>query len=220
MSPKYLAELSESARAQLRPWLTPWRVNKGETVFVQGQPVNTLYMVDKGSVRCEVAHADGRCIIVGFGQPGRCFGDVEVFDEVAALSTAKANSTVTGWTMEARHAFEALGAVPEFARLMTRTLARVGRIHHQMYQYALLREPHERLAMTLLSLSRNHAERDGEEQVLIRITQDLLSQVLGISRQCVSKHIRQWADDGWLTVTYGGIRLLDPQALGALLPPA
>jgi CRP/FNR family cyclic AMP-dependent transcriptional regulator len=218
MTPKYLAELSEHAQAQLRPRLTPWRLGKDETVFVQGERVNKLYMLDSGSVRCEVTHADGRSIIVGFGQPGRCFGDVETFDDIPALSTATSNSAITGWTMDAPHAFEALSTVPEFARLMTRTLARVGRIHHQMYQYALLREPHERLAITLLSMSRNHAEREGDEQVLVRVTQDMLSRIVGVSRQCVSKHLRRWADLGWIDIQYGGIRVSNSGSLMQLLP--
>ncbi|MDO9234662.1 MAG: Crp/Fnr family transcriptional regulator [Aquabacterium sp.] len=218
LSPLYLADLPATSLAQISPLLEPWSVRKGDTVFRQGEPVNTLYMIDTGSVRCEVTWPDGRQMIVGFGQAGRCIGDVEVFDGVAALSTAVAHAAATGWTMSSERAFEALAGVPGFAKLMTKALARVGRIHHQMYQYALLKEPHERLAMSLLSMSRNHAEHDKAEHNTIHITQDMLSQVVGLSRQCVSKHLRQWETAGWLSIQYGNIRILDRAAIATVLP--
>jgi len=74
-----------------------------------------------------------------------------------------------------------------------------------------LSNPDLRVARNLAALF-NPALFPGVGQVL-RITQQELAYLVGLSRQRVNEALTTLADKGWIRVEYGGLRVLDLQAL-------
>jgi CRP-like cAMP-binding protein len=82
----------------------------------------------------------------------------------------------------------------------------------------LLMTPQVRLVVALLSMSRRGVADGAQLSEFIQTTQVMLAQMLGTTRQCVSKHLRQWEAAGWITIQYGGIQVEDRAAIADLLP--
>lgn len=216
--PRFIADLPEQELKVLCARISPWKARKGSTVHAEGEAVQALYMLDAGRMQFEVHALDGRKLVLGFVGEGRSFGELEVVEGGPALAAAVVNQAASGWRLSVPDFHAVLPHTPHFAALMLRTTARNARIHHLLYRHSLLMSPDERLALALLSM-RRHGQTDAPpEHEVIQTTQDMLAQMLGTTRQCVGKHLKQWEAAGWITIKYGGITLLDGEAIAALLP--
>jgi CRP/FNR family cyclic AMP-dependent transcriptional regulator len=78
-------------------------------------------------------------------------------------------------------------------------------------------DPDARVANHLLALF-NPALCPGVDE-LLRITQQELAYLVGLSRQRVNKALRDLERRGVVRVEYGGVRLLDRESLRAAWPP-
>ena len=69
----------------------------------------------------------------------------------------------------------------------------------------------QRLARQLLSA---HEMSSGDDASAgLRVSQEALGQMLGVSRQSVNRQLKQWESEGLLSLSYGRIRLLDVDAV-------
>ena len=188
-------------------FLHQWDAAPGKVLFQQGDIVQGLYFIEAGSVICDSTLPDGRHMTLGFALPGGVFGDFEVFGSIPAQCSATVYSAVTGWYMPAVHALAALAQVPGYAKLITESMARAASTFQVAYMQTVLREPHELIAQALLS----------SKQPLQQLSQATLASVLGLTRQCVNKHLRQWEASGWVKIDYAGVRVIDREAIKQLL---
>ena len=72
-----------------------------------------------------------------------------------------------------------------------------------------------RLVTTLFDLAEAQGTA-GMARPWIAITQKELGHMVGLSRESTNKHLRDWAEAGWIGLDRGGCRLLNPAALRAL----
>jgi CRP/FNR family transcriptional regulator, cyclic AMP receptor protein len=66
------------------------------------------------------------------------------------------------------------------------------------------------LAKVLLRLA---DEAEGTSPHKISITQREISQMIGVSRESINKHLRSWAQANWVVLKRGTIMVLQPDAL-------
>jgi CRP-like cAMP-binding protein len=219
-SPRLLSLLPSASKDQLMGLMSPWRAPKGAVIFHQGEPMHALIWLVEGYVRHEFTLADGRHMIHGFNRPGESIGDLEIFAGTPAHCTAIAQTRATGWRMETHLVLDALHSVPGFAPLMLTHMARFAQLNRRLYELASLRTPPERLAALLLWLSARHGECQSDPaHPLLQISQSTMARMLALTRQCVSKHLGQWAQDGLIELRPRGVNILDRQALSALITP-
>lgn len=196
--------------------MSPWRAPKGARIFSQGEPMHALFFLNEGFIRHEFTLNDGRDMVHGFNRPGDTMGDLEIFAGTPAQCTAIAQTSVTGWRMETHKVIDALDAVPGFSRLMLEHMARFAHLNRRLYEFATLRSTQERLALLLLWLSARPGETDEGAHPLLQISQTTMARMLALTRQCVSKHLGQWAADGLIEIRPRGVCVLNRDALSAL----
>lgn len=212
---RYLASLPSSSQALLMAQVEPWQAAPGECIFRHQGAVPALWMIDQGQVRFQFDTPAGRTIITGLAAAGHCFGDVEITEGFSALSDAVAVSACKGWRLPRAAVLQAMDQVPGFARLLVTGLARSLRLRHQLHLHTLLQPADQRLALALLNLAQPAS--DGSEKMLVPLTQDVLTEFTGTSRQFVSKHITLWAERGWIATGYRSLEILAPERLRELL---
>ena len=197
--------------------MSPWRAPKGARVFHQGEPMHALFFLSEGFIRHEFSLDDGRDMIHGFNRPGDTMGDLEIFAGTPAQCTAIAHTSVSGWRMETHKVIDALDAVPGFSRLMLEQMARFAHLNRRLYEFSMLRSTQERLAVLLLWLSARPGEPDEDSHPLLHISQATMARMLALTRQCVSKHLGQWAAEGVIEIRPRGVCVLNRAALLALV---
>ena len=189
---------------------------KGETIFFPGEATNALFILNEGLVKLSSTDEAGEETVLRIFSLGEVFGEILLgVKKRLFAATALTDCEVT---VIPRQSFERLLAtIPRlgvnFASLLSIRLAeaeaRIGEFSHTSAS--------ERLERVLLNLSRAHGtETRRGRRIDIRLTHQLLADIIGASRETVSRHLTRLEDQGALKRV--GRRLaVDPETLESLL---
>ena len=86
------AELSDDELSKVARLLKEQKVRENETVFNQGDPGDSLYVVLQGRVRIGTSDNFGRERVLAFYGPGEFFGDMAVLTGAPRSATAMAST--------------------------------------------------------------------------------------------------------------------------------
>jgi len=192
----------------------------GQALFSRGDPFEGLYCVLSGTVQVDVVSAAGKAALLSLLEPGAWFGEICLFDRLERTHDAHAASAATVMLVPRDKLLHRLQAHPEWWPEFGRLLAAKTRQAFRYVEEAQLLPPLARTARRLAALAQGHAGTAREAQqtgpYTVRIPQEQLAQMLGLSRQTVNQALRDLEARGLLRLHYAGIELLDPAALAAL----
>jgi CRP/FNR family transcriptional regulator, cyclic AMP receptor protein len=187
---------------------------KGETVFVEGEQGDTLFIVETGKVKIGRRAADGRENMLSVMGPSDMFGELSLFDPGPRTATATvltdarlaslAHSQLKPWIKDR----------PEIAEQLLRVLARRLRRTNDALADLIFTDVPGRVAKALLGLADRfgHPEGDGV-RVHHDLTQEELAQLVGASRETVNKALADFASRGWMRVDSRAVTILDAERL-------
>ena len=187
---------------------------RGETVFLEGEQGDTLYIVLTGKVKIGRRATDGRENMLSVMGPSDMFGELSLFDPGPRTATA---TVVT----EARLASLAHASLkpwitdrPEIAEQLLRVLARRLRRTNDALADLIFTDVPGRVAKQLLALSERFGstEPDGI-RVHHDLTQEELAQLVGASRETVNKALADFAQRGGVRVDSRALTILDGERL-------
>jgi CRP-like cAMP-binding protein len=195
-----LRELERYCRASAR--------RRGVTVFRQGEPADSFYLVAEGSVELR-ARPPGRRVYrtVEVVRPTCSFGDEALFGPARYLAGAR-TLEATKLLMLSRPAFDRLaGAHPAIASGVLRSAGAC--LIQTVRRSAILTQSPADVAMRMLlvELSSSRSRPDGRLHSL-RITHAQLAGVLHLSRETVSRMLGQLEEQGQVELGRGIIRVL------------
>jgi hypothetical protein len=101
---------------------------------------------------------------------------------------------------------------PDLAMLMLKYLARTVRVLSTQVDEMAFRPADQRIARHLLSLV-------PDTKGSLRCTQDEIAASVSVSRITVSRVLNEFVRAGWVKTAYGGLTVLDPDALRQLCQP-
>jgi CRP/FNR family transcriptional regulator, cyclic AMP receptor protein len=185
-------------------------VPAGTVVFRKDDPGDGLYGVLAGTVLIVAESAEGKELILNRHDAGEFFGEVALLDgegRSAGATTRDASDLV----FLARAEFLAfLGQRPEaMLRIMALLCARLRRATSLVEDSAFLNVS-SRLAKQLIALI------DGGAPTL-RLSQKELAQMLGVSREFVSKQLAVWREAGIVELGRRHLKVRDERALEQLI---
>lgn len=187
------------------------RFNKGDVIYSEGRVHNSLWQVQRGSVRVTNETAEGKEVVFVIFSQGDCFGELTLLDGLPASNTATAQDQVELMEL-AKADFDALYLeYPVIANQLTRLLC--ARVRHLMHFYAdaALRPLEQRMASRVLYLSSERIEANVNEE--LQFTQQELANMLGATRQAVSKVLNSWREQNLIALQYGKITVLSTSGL-------
>ena len=207
----WLQVLNDGERAQVLPDLRVVQVGPGELLCRMGRAPTFWFGVIDGLLKMSSTSAVGMPITFTGVPPGGWFGEGTVLKREAYRYNIEAlrRSTVAGISVSM---FDWLSerSIP-FNRFITHQL------NERLGQFIAAREidrmndPDARVARSLASLF-HPVLYPGVGQIL-RITQQELAYLVGLSRQRVNQALRTLQTAGVIRVEYGGLRVLNLDAL-------
>lgn len=208
------AELSPAALEELCRYARPVRFSRGETVFLKGDPGNSLFVVVDGAVRASTVSAEGRTALLNLIGRGEIFGEIAVLDGLPRTTDAIANTDCVLLAIDRRDLHGFLRAQPDVTlKFIALLCARLRWTSEQVEQVMLQTMP-ARLANTIVRLA---AKRDsGDKRHRIEMTQQQVSEMAGMSRESVNKLLAVWADEGWVRLGPGLLHVERIDALRAI----
>jgi CRP-like cAMP-binding protein len=192
-APAVAAEILDAAAVR--------KLEAGELLFHQGEPVEALYVVEAGRLKLAQVTPDGAEVVVGTVGPGSILAGVAVLEQrilpVSAISVS--SSRVLVWLrprileLAVRHPLLRMNVVNFIADRMQQSLRRIRELATEHVD--------QRVARALLSLVRETG-RAVENGTLIDqpLSRQELAELAGTSMYTASRLLARWAREGTLDV--------------------
>src|SRR6266550_4176 len=211
----YFCDLEPEAFDQLCRYAKHSTLKRGATIFSKGDPGNSLFAVMSGTVKISVSSPDGRSAIFNLIGPGEIFGDIALLDGLARTADATANTNCEVFVIDRREFIPFVRSQPTVAMKLIELLCTRLRWTSDQVEQVILQNLPGRLASALLRLTEKHKlEPQGRT---IAITQQEISEMVGMTRESINKQLRSWAARNWVRLEHGAIVVLKPEALQALV---
>jgi len=162
---------------------------RGTSIYPQGTHRGSVFVVLSGAVSVSIGMPHGEQILCAFYPPGAMFGFPIVEAERPRLSAANAFTTATLAVVPRREFERIIGGLPPATviRFFNRVLERQARFAMRLVHCVAL-DLRGRLALTLLDLAYTFGvSEDGGVRVNLPITHENLAEMVGASRERVSK---------------------------------
>ncbi|HJP68063.1 MAG TPA: Crp/Fnr family transcriptional regulator [Sphingomicrobium sp.] len=211
----YFADLEPEAFDQLCRYAKHVTLKRGATIASKGDPGNSLFAVITGTVKISVSSPDGRNAILNMIGPGEIFGEVALLDGLSRTADATANTNCELFIIDRRDFIPFVRSQPALAMKLIELLCARLRWTSDQVEQVILQDLPGRLAGALLRLTERHKETPGGRT--IAITQQEISEMVGMTRESINKQLRAWAGRGWVRLEHGAIVVLKSEPLQALV---
>jgi CRP-like cAMP-binding protein len=205
------SDLDAEAFEQLGRYVKPATFKRGATIFSKGDPGSSLIAVISGTVKISVSSPDGRSAILNLIGPGEIVGEVAVLDGQARTADATANSNCEIFVIDRREFLPFVRSQPALAMKFIELLCTRLRWTSDQVEQVILQDLPGRLASALIRLTERH--KAAKDNRTIAVTQQEISEMVGMSRESINKQLRAWAMRNWVRLEHGAIVVLDLEPL-------
>jgi len=206
-------ELDDGARLAMAGRAGRRVVEKGQVIFWQDEPGESMFVLLEGAVKLVVRSKDGELVELVRHNPPAPFGELAVLDGGPRSATAEAVERSTLLVVTRDHLLWLLRSDEKVAGALLRWLGTmVRRTTQQVTDLAFL-SLQGRVAAKLLALA-GPAEQGAARTP--RVTQVELATMVGGARQSVNQALRSLEARGYIRVAGRTVEILEPQQLRRL----
>jgi len=207
-------DLDPEALDQLCRYVKHTTLKRGATIFSKGDPGNSLFAVISGTVKMSVSSAEGRSAIFNLIGAGEIFGEIALLDGLARTADATANTNCEVFVIDRREFLPFVRSQPALAMKFIELLCMRLRWTSDQVEQVILQDLPGRLASALIRLTEKHKLEPAGRT--IAVTQQEISEMVGMTRESINKQLRVWAARNWVRLEHGAIVVLDAEPLQAL----
>ncbi len=208
-------ELEAGARERLLADAKRTSVSRGDFVYTPGDSADAVWVVDSGRVKIVRTSANGSESIVGIRNPGDVFGEVTwMAPDRRRTTSAIVLDPGDVCRLDASTFDRRLRADSVLATAFARGIAlRLAILERELTELAGKSVP-GRLVDVLGRLASEHgvSEGDGTVRIALSLTHKDLADLIGTSRETLTKELSVLADVGLVRVAHRTIVLVQPRA--------
>jgi CRP/FNR family transcriptional regulator len=208
------AELSEVAQL-----VTVKRFGKHQTIFREGDPGQTFYLVLSGSVAIVRIGVDGRETILSILKERDFFGEMSIFDTAVRAAGVRTLTDVVVGVVEREDFLALIDRSPRICRLLVIALSERLRAANKLISATSSQDIRSRLASLLLNLMQNFGESTAlGTKISLRLTNQEMANMIGTTRETVNRTLNRLWDEHLIDMRTAHVIVLDPEKLQAMVP--
>ncbi len=203
-----LGVLEESDRRYLAERSRRKRIDKGQILFLEGDPSDSILVLVSGRMKVLAYSADGSEFIVNTVLPGETMGEVGVLSGGPRSATIQATEPSVVLSLPGSVIIDLISERPVLALALLQRLSQMVRRITGVATDLVFLDLRQRVAKYLLQqVPAEHRPVGGN------ITQSQLAANIGASRQRVNACLREFHKQGWISMQSRGLHILDREAL-------
>jgi CRP-like cAMP-binding protein len=182
---------------------------RGSVILFENDPGDSLFVVRQGRVKVVLIGEDGREVILGVLGVSDHFGELSLIDDRPRSAHVIAMDDSHLLVLRREDFRKRVEASPAVAwALLSELSRRLRRADEKIGGLVLLDVP-GRIARLLLDL----ADESGGSTIEKRLTHQTIAQMIGASRETVSRAMKDFQEANWVTIERRRITLADRPAL-------
>jgi CRP/FNR family transcriptional regulator, cyclic AMP receptor protein len=190
----FLSTIGEGRKAMLFP--------KKQTVFVQGNPADSIFYLQTGKLRLTVVSKTGKEATIGILSEGSFFGEGSLAGQPLRMGTATAMTDCAVLRIEKGAMVDTLHRESTLSDLFVAYLLTRNIKYEEDLVDQLFNSSEKRLARVLLMLA--HFGKEGiSESVIPKLSQETLAEMVGTTRSRVSFFMNRFRKLGFINYTGG-----------------
>ncbi|MEE2790454.1 MAG: Crp/Fnr family transcriptional regulator [Acidobacteriota bacterium] len=205
----FFGELDEEALATLESGMGLRKFRRGQPIFSQGDPGDSLFLVASGRVKLFIESTDGEQLTILFCDSGSCFGEMAVLDGKVRSASAEAVEPTETWIVTRNTFLDLMRRAPDIAiAVITFLCSKLRGDLDRMEEFIFL-DTYDRVGRQLLRM----ATKDPSGDYSVQITQDELARLVGNSREQVNRVLADLSSLGHVSIGRGCLKIARPDAL-------
>ena len=208
---RLLGTLDPDDRARLAERCVRHRFEKGQTVYFEGDPAESMLVLTSGRLKVSTYSSEGDELVLSMVDPGETIGELGMLSQVPRSATVTAIEPSSAVTLSRSVVMELVERRPALAMAMLRQLADMVRRVTGVAADLVFLDLGQRVAKYLL-------EHAGLPPAELRITQTELASAIGASRQRVNACLQDFQRRHWISVAPKSVRIDDASGLKSMLP--
>jgi CRP/FNR family cyclic AMP-dependent transcriptional regulator len=207
-----LAGLSDADRRAVAARMVRRSFRKGETLFHEGDPGDSLHLIEKGRIAIRPSTPLGEVVTLAILGPGESFGEQALLaPDAKRTASAVALEAVETRVLYRRDVNDLRATQPSIDRFLVVLLAGQVRRLSQRVLEALYYPADRRVVRRLAELAELYD--DGAVPIVIGLRQDDLATMAGTTRSTTNRVLQQLVDAGVVGLGRGRLEVLDLVAL-------
>jgi CRP/FNR family cyclic AMP-dependent transcriptional regulator len=183
-------------------------------IFQKGDPGSSMMAVIRGKVKICTQSIDGKELVLNLINRGGLFGEIALLDGEPRTADAVALEETDLLVLERARFQPFLSERPDLALRLISVLCKRLRQTSEHLEDTMFFEAPSRLARSLLRLAEAFGKvEDGGTRLDIKLSQQQLGNLVGVSRESVNKQLGEWQRGGLIDFAGGIITLRDRRAI-------
>ncbi|MFC7687440.1 Crp/Fnr family transcriptional regulator [Ureibacillus sp. GCM10028918] len=186
-------------------------INKGQVIYQTGDPINSVYFLNKGLIKLAEDGEDGQPVTIVLLQEGEMFGFLDRlnnYSEHTQYAVALTDSSLLAYPIDV--VLKHLDKLSAIERALFFSLVRqLAETKQLVYVHSKMTVP-ERISWFLIKLAKME---NGIATISMPLTHEEISYMVGCSRQKVTTYLSKWKKEGTIQYDRGFIQLIDVDKL-------
>lgn len=205
-----LSVLSPEQRVELAQRMRPRRFNTDQTIFMQGDEGDCMYLLLEGTIKVVSETPSGREVTLTLLSAGSFFGDMALLDGEPRSASTYAVEPCQALVLHRQDFYRFLDQTPGAARALLGFLSQRLRQANSRIQDLALLTARQRLAAVLCDLARRQGTPVEDGVLLPRsVSHRVLAGLLGTTRETITRMAAEFRNEGALEQVGRQLKVLD-----------
>ena len=179
---------------------------KNAIIINEGDETDSLYLILSGKVKVVLSDEDGKEVIISILEPGAYFGELSLIDDEPRSARVVTMADCQFSIIHKSDFNSVLENNPALVINLLKGLTKRLRDANKNIESLALMDVYGRVARTLLQF----AEEEGDKRIIKeKLTQKDIANMVGASREMVSRIFKDLTTGGYITVESGKITIND-----------
>jgi CRP/FNR family cyclic AMP-dependent transcriptional regulator len=203
--------LADSELTEIAEIATRHSYPKSSIIINEGDETDSLYLILSGKVKIVLSDEDGKEVIISILEPGDYFGELSLIDSEPRSARVVTMADCQFSIIHKSDFNKVLDNNPGLVRNLLSGLTKRLRAANKNIESLALMDVYGRVARTLLQFAE---DENGKKVITEKLTQKDIANMVGASREMVSRIFKDLTTGGYITVKSGRITINDKLPAG------
>ncbi len=190
----------------------------GTTIFMRGDPGDTLYVIEEGRVEISLTSLGGRRSVLNHMGPGEILGEIALLDNGTRSADAVAGTKLRMLALSRATIVRFLTSRPDTTMALIAGLC--GRVREAVGMFELQTQINARArvarCLTIMASKWGAEDESGDIRMEVTLSQSDIGEISGLARENVNRQIKSMVEDGILRMEGRTMVVTDLEALEEL----